>query len=199
MKIPSPSSFSYFTRSIQPVMKLNMTLRPITSQDMDFLCKVYVSTRQEEMALVTDWSEAQKTAFLQMQFDAQHAYYSEHYSRAQFQIILLDGAPVGRLYVDRRVKEIRIVDIALLPEYRSQGIGSDLLKEILKEGAQAGLPVTIHVEMFNPALRLYDRLGFHRIADHGVYYLMEWSPDATRLDLSGLTTSVENQLSQTKT
>jgi len=74
------------------------------------------------------------------------------------------------------------VDISLLPEYRNRGIGSNLLKEIMSEGAQAGLPVTIHVEMFNPALRLYDRLGFHRIADHGVYYLMEWSPNPTGLD-----------------
>jgi len=154
-----------------------ITLRPITPEDLNFLCQVYASTRQEEMALVTDWSEAQKTAFLKMQFNAQHAHYTEHYARAQFQIILLEGMPIGRLYVDRRTKEIRIVDISLLPEYRNQGIGSGLLKEILNEGAQASLPVTIHVEMFNPALRLYDRLGFHQIADHGVYYLMEWKPD----------------------
>src|SRR5204863_10048783 len=105
-----------------------IALRPITPEDMDFLCRVYASTRQDEMALVTDWSEAQKTAFLQMQFNAQHAHYAEHYAHAQFQIILLDGAPIGRLYVDRRVKEIRIVDISLLPEYRNRGIGSGLLK-----------------------------------------------------------------------
>src|SRR5688572_13925507 len=154
-----------------------ITLRPITPDDMEFLCQVYASTRQEEMALVTDWSEAQKTAFLQMQFNAQHAHYAEHYSRARFQIILLNGVPIGRLYIDRRTKEIRIVDIALLPEYRNQGIGSGLLKEILAEGEQAGLPVTIHVELFNPALRLYERLGFRHIDDHGVYYLMEWKPD----------------------
>jgi ribosomal protein S18 acetylase RimI-like enzyme len=161
-------------------MKPAITLRPITSEDMDFLCQVYASTRQEEMALVTEWSQAQKTAFLQMQFNAQHAYYAEQYARAQFEIILLEGTPIGRLYVDRRMKEIRIVDISLLPDYRRRGIGSGLLKEILNEGAQASLPVTIHVEMFNPALRLYDRLGFHRIAEHGVYYLMEWKPDATQ-------------------
>lgn len=158
-------------------MKPGITLRPITPEDMDFLCQVYTSTRQEEMALVTDWSEAQKAAFLQMQFNAQHAHYAEHYPRAQFEIILLDGTPIGRLYVDRRVKEIRIVDITLLPEYRNRGIGSGFLKEIMNEGTQTGLPITIHVEMFNPALRLYDRLGFRRIADHGVYYLMEWSPN----------------------
>src|SRR5262245_25216682 len=127
---------------------MNITLRPITPEDLDLLCAVYASTRQEELALAVDWSEAQKTAFVQMQFNAQHQYYSEHYARAQFQIILLDGAPIGRLYVDRWAKEIRIVDISLLPDYRNRGIGSGLLKAIMNEGAQAGLPVTIHVEMF---------------------------------------------------
>ncbi len=178
---------------------LMITLRPITPADQDFLYQVYASTRQEEMALVTDWSEVQKTAFLQMQFNAQQAHYAEHYAQAKFEIILLDDTPIGRLYVDRRMKEIRIVDISLLPEYRNRGLGSGLLKNILNEGAQAGLPVTIHVEMFNPALRLYDRLGFRRIADHGVYYLMEWKLEATGLDLSGLTPTAENPSVHTKT
>lgn len=188
----NPSSFINFTQSVHTLM---ITLRPLTSEDTDFLYQVYASTREAELALV-DWPEAQKTAFLQMQFNAQHTDYSKNYPEAQFQIILLDGAPIGRLYVDRDLKEIRIVDISLLPEYRNRGIGSGLLKEILNEGAQAGLSVSIHVEMFNPALRLYDRLGFHRIADQGVYYLMEWKPG---LDLSGLTPTAEIQGSHPKT
>ncbi len=140
--------------------------------------RVYASTRQEELVRVP-WDEAQKSTFLKMQFDAQHWYYLENYPRAKFQIILREGVPIGRLYVDRRKKEIRIVDIALLPEYRRRGIGSALLKEILEEGRRINLPVTIHVEEFNPAMRLYDRLGFHKIEDKGVYHLMEWSPTRT--------------------
>src|ERR1051325_962382 len=136
-----------------------ITLRPITPEDTDFLYRVYASTRQDELALV-DWSEAQKTAFLQMQFNAQSTDYFKNYPQAQFQIILLDGASIGRLYVDRRDKAIHILDIALLPEYRNRGIGSGLLKEILGEGVQMNLPVTIHVDMFNPALRLYQLLRF---------------------------------------
>jgi RimJ/RimL family protein N-acetyltransferase len=92
---------------------------------------------------------------------------------------------VGRLYVDRRTDEMRIIDIALLTEYRRQGIGSRLLREILAEGQAAGLPVRIHVERHNPALRLYYRLGFRKVGDRGVYYLIEWSPDAA-LDPKGL-------------
>jgi hypothetical protein len=59
-------------------MKDNITFRPITENDMDFLYRVYASTREDELA-VTDWDDAQKEEFLKMQFNAQHVYYQEHY------------------------------------------------------------------------------------------------------------------------
>jgi len=152
-----------------------ITLRPIIPSDQDFLYRVYASTREEELEQV-NWNEAQKTAFIRMQFNAQHRYYAENYPQAKFQIILLNGEPAGRLYVDWRKAEIRIIDITLLPAFRGQGIGSRLLNEILAEGQARGMPVTIHVERFNPALRLYKRLGFQQIQDKEVYYLMKWTP-----------------------
>lgn len=154
-----------------------VTLRPVTLEDGEFLFRVYASTRQEELAQVA-WTDEQKAVFLKMQFDAQYKYYSEYYPGALFQIILYGGAPAGRLYIARWEKEIRIMDITLLPGSRNQGIGAYLLKQILAEGEQRQLPVSIHVERFNPALRLYTRLGFHQIEDKGVYLLMEWKPDA---------------------
>jgi ribosomal protein S18 acetylase RimI-like enzyme len=124
---------------------------------------------------LVDWSQEQKTAFLQMQFFAQHKHYQQNYMDAEFSIIIIDGSQAGRLYLDQREDEIRIVDIALLPQYRNQGIGTTIINEILAKGKASGLPVTIHVEQFNPAFRLYQRLGFQRIADDGVYFLMQWS------------------------
>lgn len=160
-------------------METQITLRPITPPDEAFLCRLYASTREDEMALV-DWPETEKEAFLQMQFRAQHTYYMEHFRQAAFDLILLAGEPVGRLYLDRRAEEIRIIDIALLTEHRRKGIGGRLLKEILAEGESAGLPVRIHVERYNPALHLYYRLGFEKISDEGVYYLMEWRPETPK-------------------
>ncbi|HEX9987956.1 MAG TPA: GNAT family N-acetyltransferase [Chloroflexia bacterium] len=159
-----------------------ITRRPITSDDEALLYRIYASTRVEELAL-TNWDDAQKAAFLMMQFTAQHRYYQEHYSDATFEVILVDGQPAGRLYVGRWPEEIRIVDIALLPEYRNAGIGTTLLKGILEEAAQTGRRVSIHVERFNPAMRLYERLGFSTVGEHGVYYLMEWLPvNSTKSD-----------------
>ena len=163
--------------SVRRRLDRSIGLRPIQAGDEAFLYQVYSSTRQEELAPVP-WTEARKEAFLRMQFNAQHRYYQEHYSDAAFQVILLDGEPAGRLYVARRPEEILIVDIALLPEHRNAGIGTSLLTELLAEGEKAGKPVRIHVERFNPALRLYERLDFRQIADRGVYFLLEWSPSA---------------------
>ncbi|HUP41984.1 MAG TPA: GNAT family N-acetyltransferase, partial [Thermoanaerobaculia bacterium] len=84
--------------------------------------------------------------------------------------------PIGRLYVDRWKDQIRLVDIALLPEHRGAGLGRAILEELLAEGDRSGLPVTIHVELNNPALRLYRRLGFRHVDSNGIYYLMRWEP-----------------------
>ena len=120
------------------------------------------------------WDAAQKASVVQMQFDAQHAYYQEHYGGATFDVVLAGGEPAGRLYVSREADEIRIVDIALLPEYCSRGIGTALLRGLQSEAGAAGKPLRIHVERFNPALNLYHRLGFRQVEDRGVYLFMEW-------------------------
>jgi GNAT superfamily N-acetyltransferase len=151
----------------------NVSYKPINDLDRDFLYAVYASTRTEELKL-TDWDDNRKTEFLQMQFSAQHQYYQEHYSDTLFQIILYDGHPAGRLYLARWPNELRIVDLALLPDYRNLGIGSHILTTILNEAKTKDLPVNIHVERFNPALNLYRRLGFVKKDEHGVYDFMEW-------------------------
>ena len=153
-----------------------VTFRPIAPDDMDFLLRVYRSTREEELAMVVDWTAEQKDAFVRHQFDAQHSWYRDHYEGAQFEVVLIAGVPAGRLYVHRRNREIRLVDITLLPEFRKGGVGTSLLKDLLAEGEAAGKPVTIHVEVFNPAMRLYERLGFSPIEERGPYRLMEWRP-----------------------
>ncbi len=152
-----------------------ISLRLITPEDDAFLAAVYASSRAEELAL-TGWSEEQKAEFCRRQFDAQSAYYAANYPGASFQVIEQDGVPVGRLYVARWEKEIRIVDITLLPEFRGSGIGTQLVLDLQKEARAADKSLTIHVERFNRALELYQRLGFRQIEDKGVYLLMECRP-----------------------
>lgn len=144
-------------------------------EDDSFLAGVYASTRAEELA-VTGWSDHEKALFCRHQFDAQTTHYTANYPGASFQIIEWSGRPAGRLYVMRWEKEIRIVDITLLPEHRGAGLGTKLVKDLQEEAKDAGKKLSIHVERLNPALRLYERLGFRQVEERGVYLLLEWSP-----------------------
>jgi ribosomal protein S18 acetylase RimI-like enzyme len=157
-------------------MKQPITFRPITADDEQFLYRLYAGTRQEELAQ-TAWTDAEKETFLRQQFTAQHKFYMERFAQATFEILLLNKEAIGRLYIDRRADEIRIIDIAILPEHRNKGIGSSLLKNLLTEAHETAKPLRIHVEKNNPALKLYERLGFREIQDKGVYYLMECSAE----------------------
>ena len=159
-------------RSAKPgERRATVSLRSVDTDDEEFLRRVYASTRTAELTLV-NWSEEQKAAFLHQQFEAQDRHYREHYPGATFDVIEADHQPAGRLYVHCGDADIRIMDIALLPGFRAQGIGAALLRELLDAGRASGRLVSIHVERGNPARRLYERLGFREVGEHGIYVLM---------------------------
>jgi GNAT superfamily N-acetyltransferase len=154
---------------------MSFSLRPASLDDEAFLFQVYASTRAEEMALVP-WNDEQKQAFVQMQFNAQTQSYRQQFPSAEYHVILHDGVAAGRLIVDRDEDRILLVDISLLPEHRSFGMGSALISDLKTEAQETGKPVRLDVENFNPAHRLYQRLGFQKIAEAGFYHRMEWRP-----------------------
>ncbi len=150
-----------------------LRLRPVEDGDQAFLRQVYASTRAPELEQVP-WSAEQKAAFCDMQFTAQDTHYRSHYASAEYSVIEREGVPAGRLYVDRQEDEVHVIDIALMPEHRGAGFGTYLLKELMAEAAAGGKKMTIYVEKFNPALSLYQRLGYQHVKEVGVYLLMEW-------------------------
>ena len=154
----------------------DIVLRPAGDGDLEFLYRVYAASRADEMAMVVDWDEKQKEAFLRQQFDAQHRHYHAHYPDARYEIIVRDGEDIGRLYVEPMVNEIRVMDIALLAEHRGRGIGGALMREVLDEAAASDRFVSLHVEEHNPARGLYQRLGFTDAGEVTFYKLMHWLP-----------------------
>jgi ribosomal protein S18 acetylase RimI-like enzyme len=154
-----------------------VSLRPAAPADRELLFRVYAATREEELAPVP-WPPEAKEAFLRQQFDAQDAWWRTHYAGATFDVIVVEGRDAGRLYLWEGPSEIRVVDVALLPEARRGGAGTKLLRGVQRRAAAAGKAVTIHVERMNPALALYERLGFRLVEDKGVYLFLEWRRDA---------------------
>lgn len=161
------------TSSTAPTGQL--VLRPVRADDRAFLVALYGSTRDAELSQVT-WEPGHREAFIEMQFNAQDVQYRAHNPNGAFDVIEIDGQPVGRLYVDRRAGDIRIVDISVVTQRRGAGIGTRLIAELQDEAAAVGSCVSIHVEVHNPAAALYERLGFVEVSERGVYRLMEWRP-----------------------
>lgn len=152
-----------------------ITLRPRQPEDGGFVRDLYVASRWDEVA-ATGWPEVVRLEFLHDQHRLQDAHYTRFYEGLAWGIIELNGEPVGRLYLINLGDDLRIADIALMPKYRGQGIGTGLLTEVQEMARRTGAAkASIHVEMNNPALRLYQRLGFRVAGTNGIYYLLEWT------------------------
>ena len=159
------------------LLSQGFALRSETDDDIAFLMRLYASTREEELAPVP-WSVEQKQAFLASQFQAQRHHYRTYIAGCAFDVLECRGVPAGRLYLEARASQLYIVDIALLPEWRGQGLGTAILEALQAAAGTIGKGVGIMVEKYNPALRLYRRLGFTDVADHEIYLELEWRAKA---------------------
>ena len=154
-----------------------LTIRPVTAGDDEFLLSVYDSTRAEELAQA-QWAEGQREAFLKWQFDLQRGEYEARFPDAEYDVIVIDGKPAGRMWIGRTEEEIRLLDIALLPEFQNRGAGTILIRQLIEEAKTTGKRLRHMVFVLNDdATRFYDRLGFVVIDDLGGYKHMEWKSE----------------------
>lgn len=150
-------------------------LRSVGDDDREFLVALYGESRSADLALMP-WDEPTKAAFVEQQFAAQDAHYRAHYASATLDVIEVAGERAGRLYVHRGERDIRVIDILLAPAFRGRGIGGLLFAELVDEARASGRVLSIHVELHNPARRLYERIGLQPVAEDGLYLLMELAP-----------------------
>lgn len=157
----------------------NIKLRPSLSTDEDFLVAVYGSTREQEMAMVP-WTVEQKEAFIRSQLSAQLHHYRAEYPNAEYSIILFEDQPVGRVYVDRRATEIRIMDITLLPEYRGKGISSPIICRLKDEAAACGKELSINLDKLSQSHSIFEHFGFltteSKSNEASFHVLYVWEP-----------------------
>lgn len=157
----------------------HIALRAAKTADQEFLLQVYASTREQEMRS-WGWPAAQQTQFLQMQFAARSRGYAATYPATRESIVLVNGEPAGYFLVFRGGLEFRLVDIALLPQFRSCGIGRSLISELISESNAANLPLRLSVQRSNSALRLYERLGFIARGGEELHCEMERTPEGNQ-------------------
>lgn len=161
---------------IRAAERFGIAYRPMVAErDLPFVAELYASTRREEVAQ-TGWPSEMQEAFLRQQHEAQHSHYSQHFAQAEWLIVECEGQPIGRLYLRDDPDRLHIIDISLMPGSRGKGIGGAIMEDVIALARDRDKAVSIHVEKYNPALRLYQRLGFEPIEDRGVYDLMRAGP-----------------------
>ena len=157
-------------------MSESISLRPVTAEEDEFLYALYASTRMDEVAAF-GWNEVQAEAFLRMQFGLRQQAYRMQFPGADDTVILLNGKPVGRLIIERRDHEMVITDIAILPQYRKKGIGSQLIHELKSEVSGSAKPLVLRVDKSNIAAKaFYEKAGFAVIGDTDIVWAMECRP-----------------------
>ncbi|HLN61494.1 MAG TPA: GNAT family N-acetyltransferase [Symbiobacteriaceae bacterium] len=156
---------------------------PVAVQDESFLFQVYAETRRDEVA-AWGWAPAQQEAFLRMQFQLQQRSYAMQFPGAGHQVILHEGVPAGQVMVLRLPDSIRLIDMAVLPDFQGKGLGTAVLQGLQAEARQAGKPLQLSVRKENMgARRLYERLGFITTAQSETQYAMEWRPERGDADV----------------
>jgi len=152
-------------------------LRPVVLGDDQFLLSVYESSRTEELAQA-EWQPGQREAFVEWQFRLQRREYEARFPEAEYDVILVNGQPAGRIWIGRAENQIRLLDITLIPEFQNHGAGTLLLRRLIDEAKETGKPLRHMVFVLNnDAHRFYERLGFMMIEDLGAYKHMEWKSD----------------------
>jgi N-acetylglutamate synthase-like GNAT family acetyltransferase len=153
-----------------------LAVRPALPQDEIFLYELFVAIRGPLFDL-TPLTAAQREHLLRLQFRAQLSSYTEQFPNSCYHVVLLDGNPVGRLWVAPAGDSLVLVDIAIHPKLQSKGLGSVLVQRVQQEAQTARLPIRSMVDRFNPgSLRFHKKLGFGIVREDLLQYYMEWRP-----------------------
>jgi len=163
-------------KPLRPSSHREAQLREAGEDDGENLFGLFTASRDDLTAAISNWDAAQQESFMRLQFQAQRDQYRHQYPGAQWDVVIRQDEIIGQILVAAIDDELRLVDVSLLPEFRNRGIGNALLSDLLDKAAGENKRVTLHVLQGNPAVRLYERLGFSHSGEQGIYRRMEWVP-----------------------
>jgi GNAT superfamily N-acetyltransferase len=155
------------------IISPNIKLRPAAPEDEEFLISVYGSTREQELAMVP-WTDEQRQAFIKFQYTAQLNYYRSEFPNSEHWVIEADSKPVGRLFLDRRETQFRILDITILTAHRGKGFGEPVIRYVMNESAAVGKAVGINLDLYSTSQPIFERLGFTATEKTDSHTLYVW-------------------------
>jgi GNAT superfamily N-acetyltransferase len=153
-------------------------LRPYDVSDDPFLYDVFATTWQSEVAALPNQKLARHV--LRIQHIAQERRFSALHPGQQRFVVLADGEQAGRLYVQQDGAVTRIVDLTLMPEFRSRGIGTRIVRDLCRLAGRDGHTLSLRVGRRHTGVTdLYSRLGFTLVAVDDLDNHLEWTDPST--------------------
>jgi ribosomal protein S18 acetylase RimI-like enzyme len=152
-----------------------LSIRPARDRDRPFIEYLYHTTRDDlrQIEATPGFIES----LIQQQQRAQTVGYGDQFPNAMYFIVEKQGARIGRIVLDFDLDEIRVVDIAMLPEAQGLGYGTEILRVLKQAATSACAPLVLSVSRQNIiARRLYEQEGFQVCERHEIYDHMTWYP-----------------------
>jgi GNAT superfamily N-acetyltransferase len=145
---------------------VRITLRPAYAHDFDYCASLYFSGMK---AIIQE---------LNLDMAAQADGFRQQWELTQVRIIKLDGVDVGWLQSNTIGDTVFLAQLFVDGPFQRQGIGTQVMNYLIGEATRVRQAVTLAVVKINPALRLYERLGFRITHEDDRKFYMRRDPDA---------------------
>ena len=138
-----------------------LRLRPASPADYEFARAVHCSGMRWIAERLFGWDDAAQAEKFQGQFVL-----------AEVRIIVVDGREVGYLQAAEEPDALLLKELHIDAPFQNRGIGTAVLQQLFAEAERMGKPMTLGVVKFNPACRLYERLGFRTVGEDAHKFYM---------------------------
>jgi GNAT superfamily N-acetyltransferase len=128
---------------------MQIALRPAGIQDFEYCKRLYFAGMKR---IIEE---------LNLDMAAQEVNFREHWAVKQVRIIAADSSDVGWLQSTMQDDGLFVAQLFVDGPFQRQGIGTEVMNRLIGEAACLNQAVLLAVVKINPALRLYERLGFH--------------------------------------
>jgi ribosomal protein S18 acetylase RimI-like enzyme len=166
-RLRSRFEFAHMATGEPDLSRRLITYREAVEDDLAFLYGLHRAAMQRYVEETWgDWDE-----------DWQLERFTQRFQPLQQRLIQINGQDVGVIEVFDRTEEVFIANIAILPEHQKQGVGSQVIVEIIEKADAQNKPVALRVLKVNLAARaLYQRLGFGVTGETDTHYVMAREP-----------------------
>ncbi|MGE3801483.1 MAG: hypothetical protein AB7H80_10710 [Candidatus Kapaibacterium sp.] len=155
---------------------MSISLRPVAAPDESFLFELFGAIKERDLEH-TKLTRPQRRHFIRSQYDARKKHYDKFFDDAEDSLILNEKKKIGRLILQRKEEEFRIIALEILPDYNGKGVYESIIQDIQAEAEEVGKPISVQVEQLGGWFDMLSALGFEKTGETEAHYQMEWNSE----------------------